>query len=131
MFDFLKPKNELDLEVAALKEERDDLKNELNDLREEIVELKTEVKEKELEYKVAEEDIKHMVRMKEERQELELEKKKMELERAHQEAVAAVKDQYRNKLETQLKQETVNMKDMYSEILKRLPDVNVKLRGEL
>ena len=39
MFDFLKPKSELDLEVAALKEERDDL-------RDEVVQLKTEVEKK-------------------------------------------------------------------------------------
>ena len=45
--------------------------------------------------------------------------------------IAKVKDEYRDKVEEQLETRAKETKEMYNEILKRLPDVNVKLRGEV
>lgn len=95
-------------------------------LRAEIQDLKNELATLKHEKKIAEEDIKHMIRLREERLEVEAEKKQLEREREKQDAIAAVKDQYRDKLEKRLQTEVDNIKAMYAQILERLPKVSVR-----
>lgn len=95
-------------------------------LRAEIRKLKDEIADLKHEKKITEEDIKHMVRLREERLEVEAEKKELERDRKSQAEIAAVKDEYRDKLEKRLQTEVDNIKAMYSEILQRLPTVSVR-----
>ncbi len=95
------------------------------DYRKEIRKLKDDIADLKHEKKITEEDIKHMVRIREERIEVENEKKNLERDRKQQEAIAKVKDEYRDKLEARLHKEVENMKSMYSEILGRLPTIEV------
>lgn len=111
-------------ELSGLRNERDCLEKEVRALKREVEDLK-------LKRKIEDEDIKHMVRMKEERLDLEHQKKEAELERQKHEAIAEVKDKYRDKTENQLEKRAEDLKGMYAEILKRLPDVNVRLKGDV
>lgn len=104
-------------EIATLKDERRKLKQEVEDLK--------------LQKKMDEEDIKHMVRIKEERAEVESEKARVKMEGEKQEAIAKVRDDYRIKTEEYLNTQVKRMETMYADLLKRLPDVNVALKGNL
>jgi hypothetical protein len=101
----------LESDIECLEEDKRKLKEELADLK--------------LKKKMEEEDIKHMVKINNERKEIELEKEKVKLERKSAEEIAKVKDEYRDKTEQQLEKQLSNMKDMYGEILIRLPNYNV------
>ena len=104
-------------------------------LKEEVAELKIqkkqETEELKLAHKTAEEDIKHLVKLHDEKKVVEFERKSLELERKKDEEIAKVKDEYRDKMEKQLAEETKNIRGMYTEILARLPNVNVKMTGTM
>ena len=102
-----------------LKAENERLKKEKRELKDEIADLKHEKK-------ITEEDIKHMVRIREERIEVENEKKNLQRDREKEEAIAKVKDEYRDKMEKRLQTEVDNIREMYTEILARLPMVTVR-----
>lgn len=118
----------LELANDKLLDERRQLKQDLADI--EIRKAK-EIKELELAHKISDEDIKHMTKIKEEKLEIAHERKVIEMERKKETEVAKVKDEYRDKLEKQLAQETANIKEMYGQILERLPNVNVKMTGSV
>jgi hypothetical protein len=115
--------------TKALETRIQELQKDVDKYFKERLEVKTELEDLKLKRKTEEEDIKHMVRMKEERMAVDLEKKTIEIERKKEAEVARVKDEYRDKMEKQLVQETNNIKTMYGQILERLPNVNVKLTG--
>ena len=118
--------------------ERDELLDEINELkvntverdklREQVRELKDDIQSLKSKKKIEEEDIKHMIRLKEERMEVANEKKALEMHREKDKAIAEVKDTYRDKLEGRLEIEVKNMKEMYGQILERLPNINVKAK---
>lgn len=108
-----------------------ELRGKVNQLEKEKKGLIEEVEKLKLKKKLEDEDIKHMVKINEERLNIEHEKKVMETEKKKDVEVAKVKDDYRNKMELNLEKQIGNMKEMYGEILERLPNVNVKLKGEL
>lgn len=91
--------------------------------------LKEQVEELKLKKKLEDEDIKHMVKMAEESSALALQKKELALEKEKAKDVAEVKDKYRDKLEKNLEKQLVDMRGMYDAILKRLPDVSVKMKS--
>jgi histone H3/H4 len=94
--------------------------------REMVLKLKAEIAVLNQEKKITEEDIKHMVRLKEEKLAVQNERKQLEREREKETAIFQVKDEYRDKLEKRLQTEVENIKQMYSEILQRLPKVSVR-----
>tara|TARA_R110000851_G_scaffold303263_1_gene460800 strand:+ start:1013 stop:1387 length:375 start_codon:yes stop_codon:yes gene_type:complete len=110
-------KSNLELEVEKLKEDASKAKEEL-----------AEVKHKK---KMEDEDIKHMVKMSTERGEIELKQKIMDVNKQKDDAVAAVKDEYRDKMETRLQSEVDNIKEMYGQILERLPNVTARFKGDI
>ena len=107
-------------------EEKEDLKRTIKGLESEKKDLKEEVGDLKLKKKMEEEDIKHMVKIDRERKDIEIEKEKVKLAGEKADAIAAVKDNYRDKTEAQLEKQLVNMKSMYGEILERLPNYNVQ-----
>ena len=128
-------------EIAVLnariraKSTTDALEEEIRVLRDEIAKLErthqSEMDKRANDQKVAEEDIKHMYRMKEERWELAKSKFELKCEQEKDREVADVKDVYRAKREDQLKEESEKIMGMYKEIMGRLPDIQVKLRGDV
>ena len=111
-------------ELTVLQDEYDGAREQIRELKDELAGLKGEKK-------IAEEDIKHMVRIREERMEVENEKKYLERDRSKESAIAAVKDEYRDKLEVRLQTEVDNIKEMYGQILERLPTVTVRQRDSV
>ena len=103
-----------------------DLQAQIERLEDDRTRLKDELEDVKLQKKIEEEDIKHMIRMSEERKDIELQKHKMELDAKQAEAIAQVKDEYRDKTEAQLAKQVEDMKSMYNEILGRLPNYNVR-----
>lgn len=109
----------------------DSLEREKDSLEAEVKRLKEEIQKLEVKRKIEDEDIKHMIKMKEERKDLEYERKVAEIEASKAEEIAAIKDEYRDKIEQQLETQKDDMKEMYGEILKRLPDMSVRLKGNV
>ena len=99
-------------EVKSLKESKDDLQLDIKKLK---LEKKNEI-----------EETKHLVKLRDEKREIGFKKKEMDIEAQKISAIAEVKDQYRDKMEAQLKNETDAIKTMYAQILERLPNYNVK-----
>jgi predicted metal-dependent hydrolase len=106
-------------EIDTLQDDYDSSRKLIRDLKDEIAGLKNEKK-------ITEEDIKHMVRLKEERMEVANEKKNLERDREKENAIAEVKDNYRDKMEARLQKEVESIKEMYAQILQRLPKVTVR-----
>ncbi len=113
MFAFLKSKSETDTDKEIA------LRGEVRKLKDEVADLKHEKK-------ITEEDIKHMVRLREEKMTVEAERKDLERDREKESAIALVKDDYRDKLEKRLQVEVNNIKEMYGQILQRLPKITVR-----
>lgn len=105
--------------------------NELDALTGERRKLKDEIEDLKVKKKVADEDIKHMVKMREERLELKFEKMQVQQDKELQDKLHEVSNKYRDKTEKQLEKESGNMKEMYGQILERLPNVTAKLSGKL
>ena len=59
---------------------------------------------------------------------MEADKRVASAEKKADERVAKVKDQYRDKLENQLEKRGNELKEMYKEILERLPNVNMAIK---
>jgi len=120
----------LTAKVTKLEEKIEALKDERDELEETNFRLRTELRDVKHQKKVEEEDIKHMVRLKQEKLDVAHEKRGMEQERQREKEVAKVKDTYRDKLEGNLEERIKEIREMYTEILACLPNVNVRLKGE-
>lgn len=103
------------------------LETELDGLFDERRKLKDEIEDLKVKKKVSEEDIKHMVKMREERLELQFEKKQVESDKKLQDELHKIANTYRDKTEKQLEKESASMKEMYGQILERLPNVTARL----
>lgn len=118
----LKDKIALDMEEA--KADKRIAEEELDAVKRELVSVKSK--------KVIEEEkIKHLIKMKEEANELRYQKREMALNKNHAEALADVKDNYQEKLTKMQEDQHKEVKEMYSEIIQLLPNVNVRMKGEL
>lgn len=111
-------------QIQSLESERDSLNDNLLKVKNDLSELKQKKK-------MEDEDIRHLVKLKESKLEIENEKKQVERERVQQEAIAAVKDEYRDKQESTLQKQIDASEERYAEILARLPNVSVRLKGEV
>lgn len=117
--------------IAKLETTKNDLEIEVEKLKEEAAKAKEELAEVKHKKKMEDEDIKHMVKMSKEAGEIDLKKKVMDCEKEKAEAIAVVKDEYRDKMEERLQGEVNNMKEMYGQILERLPNVTARLKGDV
>ena len=130
MFGMNKRKGDLSVN-EKLEEERDSLKARIDELKKEVRASKEELAEVKHKKKMEEENIKHMVKIKEEKLEIEYQKKVQTVEAQKAIEVAQVKDTYRDKMEVELNKQVDNMKEMYKEVLERLPNINAKLKGDI
>ena len=101
------------------------------ELKAEIRKLKEELGGLKLKKKLEEEEIKHLIKMREEESDIRFERKVAEIERKAQDKIAVIKDDFRDKLEQFLTAKADDIKEMYAEIVKQMPDINVKLKGDL
>lgn len=126
MFKLFKSKIEQYTEerVRKLEAERDELADKVFQANEKLKEYKAQTKR-------AEEEIRHHQKLAEERQELANERFKVKCEAEKDEAIARVKDQYRDKTEDYLNTQISRGEDMFKEVLKRLPNVSARLKGEV
>jgi len=114
-----------------LSEKVDTMTDELDTLTTERRNLKDEIEDLKVKKKISEEDIKHMVKMREERLELQFEKKQVEADKEYQTKLHNMSNTYRDKAEKQLEKESKDMKDMYGQVLERLPNVTARLTGDI
>lgn len=121
----------LETRVIELKDERDKLEDNLHTLGAEHKKLK-------LTKKIEEEEVAHKLKMREEEVDLKYEKRAHEIKATSDEAVAKnlaecdkkvgeVKDTYRDKVEATLEKRSDELREMYTEILERLPEVSVNV----
>lgn len=115
---------------AKIESSIEDLLEEKIQLKDSVVELRGKLKEVQQDKKLEEEDIKHMIKMREEAFEVDKQKFELKCEREKDAAIAKVKDDHRDKLEELLHGQIKDGKELYSEILSRLPNVNVRLKGD-
>ena len=100
------------------------LENDIRKLEDEKRRVKDELADLKQTKKMEDENIRHLVRIKGERLEIQHEKKT-------QEAIAKVKDEYRDKQEALLNKQLESGEKRYAEILARLPNVTVGLKGKV
>lgn len=112
------------VQIKSLESERDRLNDSNRKIRDELADLKQQKR-------MEDENIRHLVKIKEEKLDIEHEKKQVERERVQQEVIAKVKDEYRNKQESTLQKQIDDGKEMSAEILARLPNVSVRLKGDV
>lgn len=115
---------ELNSRCNELEKERDGLRDQVSEARGQLADFKQQKK-------AEEEEIKHTLKMERERADIEKIKYQTECDRKMQEEIAKVKDQYRDKMENELRAQIERAGGMYSEILKRLPNISAKLTGSV
>ncbi len=93
--------------------------------------LQNKLEELKLKRKIEEEDLKHLIKIREEKSEIEFTKKEIALEAKHQTALHNEANKYRDKVEKFLTENVEKSERMYTELMGRLPDVNVRLRGDV
>ena len=120
--------NQLRAQIDILEERIVELRGERERLFDENHNLKTENKTLKVKRQIDEEQIAHKIKMREEQVDLDYKKKLQAAEAKKQEDVAKVKDEYRDKLENELKKRGDELKEMYKQILERLPNVNMAIR---
>ena len=116
---------------SKLRAQKKSLEAEVEGLRGDVQKAEHELSTVKHQKKMEDEDIKHMVKISKEKQELELKRKVMDCESEKERAIATVKDEYRDKMESRLQKEVDNMKEMYGQILERLPNVTARLKGDI
>ena len=107
------------------------LLGEKDGLTNQIAKLKVEKKELIHDNKLADEDIKHMVKIKEERMEVENEKNRMKEQAEQRKEIEALRQQFADKSEAFLEKQAAAVKEMYGQILKRLPDINYAINHSI
>ena len=114
----------LETKVSTLKNEKENLQDNIYELRRDISTMKSK-------FKVDEEQIKHMVKMAEEANEIKYQQKVLSNDKEKWTSIEKIKDSYRDKLEERLQKEVLDIKEMYGQVLERLPNINGKFTGKL
>ncbi len=94
---------------------------------EDISKLKKELKELELKKTMEQREIEHLVRLKEEKLTVEFERKEVGLQKDFQAKEMVMQTQYHDKIMGAIEKARKEQQDTYKEIMKRLPNVNVRL----
>lgn len=102
------------LQHQALKKEKADLEHRIREL-----EHKKELEEKELT---------HLIKMKEEKQFIEAQKKEIELQKRFNDKEMVLQTEYHKKNLDIISKEHADIKEIYKQIMERLPNVNVEVK---
>ena len=123
-------KTRLESRITQLEGDVERLLDEREELQDKNFTLKSELRDVKHKKKIEEEEIRHLVKIREEKLEIQHERRCVEVEGEKAKAIEAVKDTYRDKIEKGLEQRSKEIRNMYTEILERLPNVNVMLGNE-
>ena len=110
--------------VENLRESRDRLQGQVHDLR-------VDKRQLELDNKIKIEDIQHMTRIKEEKLDIKFDKRVIKIEREKDSEVLEIKNEYRDRVIKLLEEGKKDLASMYTQILDRLPDINVAIKGKV
>lgn len=105
-------------------------RDESGKLKDEIEGLKKELAELKLKKIMEEREIKHLVTLKQEKLAIEFEKKEIVLQKEFQKKELDLQTSYHDKIMAAINTAKEEMNATYKEILKRLPNVNVELKGK-
>lgn len=120
--------DELENQIEGLTEEKRGLLDQVEKLN---IKAKNQKADMDAERKREEENLKHQVKIHDEKREIEYLKREQLQDRARDREIEAVKNSYRDKLEKELVARADQLKEMYGQILARLPDINVALTGKV
>ena len=106
-------------------------KSEIATLRETIEKLEKDIRELELKKQMDEREVKQLVKIKLENSELEYQKKTVELQGDFNKKEMGLQSDYHNKQLKDLNVARTEMKEVYSAIMKRLPNVNLEITKDI
>ena len=103
---------------------------------------KEELEDVKLKKRLEAEEIKHMVRINEEKNKMDLEQEKVKLQKELQVAITELKDnsrkeleeslrKYHDKMESRFSEELKNLKEVYSCLMEKLPNVNYNIEKKI
>ena len=94
----------------------------------EIPKLKKQLAELKLERDIEERDIRHLVKMKEEKLAVEHQKSELTLKNEYKDKEMALQTEYHDKVLKQLEVGRADLKEVYANIMRCLPNVNMQMR---
>ena len=97
---------------------------------EEVSKLKKEIAELELKKTMERREIEHLVKLKEEKLSIEHQKKEVVLEKEFQQKEMKMQTEYHDKIMKAIEAARKEQQETYKEIMKRLPNVNVRLGNQ-
>ena len=106
----------------------DDSRSQNQSLRKEKADLEHRIRELEHKKELEEKELTHLVKMKEEKQLIEATKKELELQKKFNEKEMALQNEYHKKNLDIISKEHVDIKEIYKQIMERLPNVNVEVK---
>lgn len=93
-----------------------------------VRELKAQLADLQSKKKIEEQETLHLVKIKTEAVEVEAQKKELAMQKAYQEKEMALRQEFFDKSLRQLEEARKEMREMYNEVLSRLPNVNMSIR---
>jgi chromosome segregation ATPase len=117
--------------IDDLTGEKERLEEKNDNLNSELLQHKRTMQEREDKIARDEKNLKHEIKLKEERMDLAHEKKRMELEAEHQKAIGALNLEFHKKTEGELRKAKEDLMGQYKQLMDRLPDINVALKGKV
>lgn len=106
----------------------DDSRKANQDLRGEKASLEHRIRELEHKKELEEKELTHLVKMKEEKQFIEAQKKEIELQKKFNEKEMTLQTEYHKKNLDIISKEHADIKEIYAQIMLRLPNVNVEVK---
>lgn len=122
---------QLDINTRLQRDHEDRMRAAKHAAEDRVRELRHEVDALKMKAQAADEELGHLLKIRDEKRDIELERRKVELEREQQEAIAEVKSEYQDKVEELLEGQIEKLEAQYKELLGRLPDINVTLKGRI
>lgn len=93
-----------------------------------VCDLKRQIEELELKKRLEQQEIEHLVKMKEEKQLIAVQKKENELVAKYQQKEMALQTEYHGKVLATIEKAHTDIKEIYTQIMARLPNVNVEMK---
>lgn len=97
-------------------------------LKKDIKKLEEEKARLQLDKKMEIEEIKHLSKLAEAKRDVELDQHKVKMERDYAEKARISLEGFHSKMEVRFNEELKNFKEIYGEIIKRLPNVNMEIK---
>jgi len=121
----------LEDEVKEVRREKEKIVLEAIQNKKTVEDLNKSIKDLQHKKKLEEEEILHKAKLAGEKRNIELEKAKSELEVKYQKKVTELTELFHKKVEERFSTEMANIKEIYKDIIKRLPDVNMAINKKM